>query len=213
MNSKLIQGLTDELDTYWMGLVEDLKASLVKEDRYASGNTAQSIGEYNTNPISITAQGIKVTLGMPDHYIYLDRGVNGALSSRGALPTEDGKVFSYKKGGKMPPLEAIRQFMRNRGIDKLKEAEATTEAPTVRKARAKRSVDKTREANTTSGKKRTKDDELNSIAFVIARSIFEKGTKPTKFYSNVMNDKTMLALENRLMAKFGNLIVDIVKIK
>ena len=188
MNSKLIEGLTNELDIYWMELVEELQASLRKEYGYTSGLTGQSIGEYNTNPISITAQGIKVTLGMPDHYIYLDRGVNGALSSRGALPTEDGKVFSYKKGGKMPPIEAIRQFMRNRGIDKPKRS------------------------NTNAGRKKSKEDELNGIAFAIARSIWAKGTKPTKFYSNVVNDKRMLALENRLMAKFGSLITDIVKL-
>jgi len=188
MNSKLIQGLTDELDTYWMELVKELQDSMVKEKIYASGVTHSSIGKYNTDPISITAKGIKVTLGMPDHYIYLDRGVNGALSSTGALPTEDGKVFAYKKGGKMPPIEAIKRFMQNRGIDKPKRS------------------------NTNAGRKKSKEDELNGIAFAIARSIWAKGTKPTKFYSNVVNDKQMLALENRLMAKFGNLIVDIVKI-
>ena len=193
MNSKLIQGLTDELDTYWMGLVEDLKASLVKEDRYASGNTAQSIGEYNTNPISITAQGIKVTLGMPDHYIYLDRGVNGALKSSGALPTEGGKVFAYKKGGKIANIGAIKKFMQNRGITKLSDLKSSG-------------------TNTRSGRKRQADMTLDQVAFVIARSIWAKGTKPTKFYSNVVNDKQMLALEARLMAKFGNLIVDIIKI-
>ena len=187
MKSKLIRGLTDELDSYWMELVEELKASLIKENRYASGNTAQSIGAYNTDPISITAKGIKIRLGMPSHYLFLDRGVNGALSSAGALPTEDGKVFSYKKGGKMPPIKAIRRFMRNRGIDKPKRS------------------------NTNAGRKKSKEDELNGIAFAIARSIWAKGTKPTKFYSNVVNDKQMLALENRLMAKFGNLIVDIIK--
>ena len=193
MNSKLIEGLTDELDIYWMELVKELRDSMIKQKIYASGVTASSIGEYNTNPISITAQGIKVTLGMPDHYIYLDRGVNGALSSRGALPTEGGKVFAYKKGGKIANIGAIKKFMQNRGITKLSDLKSSG-------------------TNTRSGRKRQADMTLDQVAFVIARSIWAKGTKPTKFYSNVVNDKQILALEARLMAKFGNLIVDIVKI-
>jgi hypothetical protein len=193
MNSKLIQGLTDELDIYWMELVKELRDSMIKQKIYASGVTASSIGEYNKNPTEVTAKGIKVTLGMPDHYIYLDRGVNGALSSSGALPTEDGKVFAYKKGGKIANIGAVKKFMQNRGITKLSDLKSTG-------------------TNTRSGRKRQADMTLDQVAFVIARSIWAKGTKPTKFYSNVVNDKQMLALENRLMAKFGNLIVDIVKI-
>jgi hypothetical protein len=193
MNSKLIEGLTNELDDYWMELVKELKASLRKEYGYTSGLTGQSIGEYNTNPTTVSAKGITVTLGMPAHYIYLDRGVNGALKSSGALPTEGGKVFSYKKGGKMPPIEAIKKFMQNRGITKLSDLKSSG-------------------TNTRSGRKRQADMTLDQVAFVIARSIWAKGTKPTKFYSNVVNDKMLQALERRLMAKFGNLVVDIVRV-
>ena len=130
MNKELIQGLTNELDSFWMELVQDLKASMVRQKIYASGVTAQSIGDFNTKPVTITAKGIKVTLGMPKHYIYLDRGVDGALSSRGALPTSDGRRFAYK----------------------------------------------------------------------------------TRFYSNVVNDSKMQALERRLMQKFGSLVTDIVEL-
>ena len=67
MNKKLIQGLTNELDIFWMGMVRDLKTSMVRQKIYASGVTAQSIGEFNTNPITLTSNGIKVNLGMPEH--------------------------------------------------------------------------------------------------------------------------------------------------
>ena len=193
MNSKLIQGLTNELDEFWMELVKDLKASMVKQKIYSSGVTAQSIGEFNTNPITLTSNGIKVTLGMPEHYIYLDRGVDGALSSRGALATEDGKRFAYKKGGKIANIGAIKKFMQNRGITKLSDLKSSG-------------------GNTRSGKAKRADMTLDQVAFVIARSIWAKGTKPTKFYSNVVNDKKMVALERRLMEKFGSLITDIVKL-
>ena len=58
MKKELLDGLISELDDYWMVLVAELKASLIKENRYASGNTAQSIGELNTKPIVVTAKGI-----------------------------------------------------------------------------------------------------------------------------------------------------------
>ena len=193
MNKELIQGLTNELDDFWMELVRDLKASMVKQKIYASGVTAQSIGEFNTNPVSITAKGLKVTLGMPEHYIYLDRGVDGALSSRGALATEDGKRFAYKKGGKIANIGAVKKFMQNRGITKLSDLKSSG-------------------GNTRSGKAKRADMTLDQVAFVIARSIWAKGTRPTRFYSNVVNDKKMKALERRLMEKFGSLITDIVKL-
>ena len=193
MNKKLIQGLTNELDIFWIGMVRDLKTSMVRQKIYASGVTAQSIGEFNTTPITITSQGIQVTLAMPKHYIYLDRGVDGALSSRGALPTEDGRRFAYKKGGKIANIGAIKKFMQNRGITKLSDLKSSG-------------------GNTRSGKAKRADMTLDQVAFVIARSIWAKGTKPTKFYSNVVNDKKMKALERRLMEKFGSLITDIVKL-
>ena len=50
---------------------------------------------------------------------------------------------------------------------------------------------------------------LDQVAFVIARSIWAKGTKPTRFYSNVVNDRKIQILERRLMEKFSSLILDI----
>ena len=193
MNKKLIEGLTEELDDFWMELVRDLKASMVKQKIYSSGLTAQSIGEFNTKPVELTANGMKVTLGMPEHYIYLDRGVDGALSSRGALATEDGTRFAYKKGGKIANIGAVKKFMQNRGITKLSDLKSSG-------------------GNTRSGKAQRRDMTLDQVAFVIARSIWAKGTKPTKFYSNVVNDKKMKALERRLMEKFSSLILDITAI-
>ena len=193
MNKELLNGLIGELDVYWMELVAELKASLIKEKRYASGVTAASIGEFNTNPVVVTAKGLKVTLGMPSHYIYLDRGVDGALMSAGALPTEGGKIFAYKKGGKIANIGAIKKFMQNRGITKLSDLNSSG-------------------SNTRAGKARQADMTLDQVAFVIARSIWKKGTKPTKFYSNVVNDKKIKALERRLMKKFRSLIVDIAEV-
>lgn len=182
----MIRELYNELDEYWMSVVNELKVSLKDSGRYASGNTAQAIGEYNTKPVTIVNGQMKITLVMPSHYIYIDRGVNGALSSSGALPLDNGKVMSYKKGGKMPPITAIRKFMLNRGIDKV------------------------RGSNTKAGKTRDAEAVLNSIAFLIARSIWAKGLKPTSFYTNVVNDKKLLEFENRLVDQYRKYIISIV---
>tara|TARA_R110000868_G_scaffold32165_1_gene117220 strand:+ start:736 stop:1290 length:555 start_codon:yes stop_codon:yes gene_type:complete len=182
----MINTLYEQLDEYWMTIVKELKVSLKDVGRYASGNTAQAIGEYNTKPVVIVNNQIKITIVMPSHYIYIDRGVNGALSQSGALPLDNGKLMSYKNGGKIPNIGAIRKFMLNRGIDK------------------------PRGSNTKAGKTRDAEAVLNSIAFAIAKSIWAKGLKPTSFYSNVVNDKKLLDFESRLVDMYKKYIVSIV---
>ena len=110
--------------------------------------------------------------------------------SAGALPTAGGKIFSYKKGGKIANIGAIKKFMQNRAITKLSDLKSSG-------------------GNTRSGKARQADMTLDQVAFVIARSIWAKGTKPTRFYSNVVNDRKIQILERRLMEKFSSLILDI----
>jgi|TARA_R110000823_G_scaffold82163_3_gene186417 hypothetical protein len=105
----MITQLTAELDEYWLSLVKELRDSMVKEKIYASGNTAQKIGEYNTKPVVITANQIKITLVMPSYYIFLDEGVSGAEKNTNI------SRFRYKD--KAPPISAIKKFMLNRAIN------------------------------------------------------------------------------------------------
>mgnify|MGYP003642095848 FL=1 len=95
--------------------------------------------------------------------------------------------FKYKD--KMPPIKAIRRFMLNRGIN----------AP--------------RGSNTKSGKRRDAESIRNGIAFAIARSLYENGQKPTKFYSKVINDKKLKDFERRLTDLYKANIIDSIKIK
>ncbi len=174
--SKLYNSLTD----YWQTIVDDLVQSLIDVGRYASGNTAQSIGAMNPIPITLTSTGFKVQISMPDYYQYIDEGVSGAKNNTG--------ISRFKYTDKMPPISAIRKFMRNRAIDP-----------------AKRS-------NTKSGKRRDDEDIRNSIAFVIARSIYENGLKKTNFYTNVINDQKILDFEKRLLDQYTAYIIGIIKI-
>ena len=75
--SKLYNSLTD----YWQTIVDDLVQSLIDVGRYASGNTAQSIGAMNTKPITLTSTGFKVQISMPDYYQYIDEGVSVAKNN------------------------------------------------------------------------------------------------------------------------------------
>ena len=98
-------------------------------------------------------------------------------------------VSRFKYTDKMPPIKAIRKFMLNRGI---------TEP---------------RGSNTSSGGKRDAEAIRNGIAFAIARSIYEKGLKPTHFYSNVINDKELLDFESKLMDQYSKYVIDIIAVK
>ena len=183
--SKLYNSLTD----YWQTIVDDLVQSLIDVGRYASGNTAQSIGAMNTKPITLTSTGFKVQISMPDYYQYIDEGVSGAKNNTG--------ISRFKYTDKMPPISAIRNFMRNRAINKFSDI------------KSKRGY---KPKNTTSGKRRDEEEIRNSIAFVIARSIYENGTEKTNFYTNVINDQKILDFEKRLLDQYAAYIIGIIKI-
>jgi len=178
MQDKRLIGM---LNQYWQKIVDDLVKSLYDVGRVASGATAQSIADGNTNPITITSNGFRIQIAMPDYYQYIDEGVSGAKNNTG--------ISRFKYTSKMPPISAIRKFMLNRGIDPAKES------------------------NTTSGKRRDDEAIRNGLAYVIARSIFENGVKPTNFYSNVINDKKLLDFESKLLDQYRKYIIDIIKVE
>ena len=66
--NELKERLFDSLLEYWQKIVDDLVQSLYDVGRVASGATAQSIGSLNENLVSITTQGFRVTISMPDYY-------------------------------------------------------------------------------------------------------------------------------------------------
>lgn len=78
-------------------------------NRYASGNTAQSVG--SDPPVYEVIQSdkeITIRIYMPYYYDFIDKGVNGLRRSLGS-------PYSFRKPTS-PPLAAMRDFMINRGI-------------------------------------------------------------------------------------------------
>lgn len=176
--------LRDNLILYWQNIIDALVTSLQDVGRYASGVTAQSIAGLNTTPVTFRfSTQVRVTLWMPDYYAYIDEGVSGAR--------ENTNISRFKYGSKLPPISGIRQFMLNRGIV----ADDYRDIGRTRKGK---------DRNTAVNK------SLNRLAYVIAFSIWKRGLKPTNFYTNVVNDQSILKFEQQLLTEYGRLIVNIV---
>jgi len=182
--------LFDYLLVYWQKLIDGFRLELEKAYPLSSGLTAATIDEGNATPISITSNGYKVTIIMPAHYQFLDEGVSGAKNNTGRS--------RFKYTNKMPPISVIRKFMLNRGINSWEDIKSKNPGRTYK--------------NTRSGKKQDAEEIRNSIAYVIAYAIWRDGTEGSKFYTNVINDKSILAFEEKLKARFANYVIDVVKI-
>lgn len=182
MQDKRLIGM---LNQYWQKIVDDLVKSLYDVGRVASGATAQSIADGNTNPITITSNGFRIQIAMPTYYQFIDEGVSGAEKNTGISRFKYKSPFSWKNA---PPISAIRKFMLNRAI---------TEP---------------RGSNTNSGRRRDAEAIRNSIAFAISYSIWSKGLAKTNFYSNVINEKELLDFESKLLEQYRKYIIDIIKV-
>ena len=190
------------LTQHWQGVVNDLVKNLTEAYSGSSGLTRQSIGSLNKKPVEVTTRGFKISISMPDHYQFLDEGVHGKTSS---YVENSGSPFKYTD--KMPSIKSIRKFMLNRGITELEKSSSpkTTKPTTGRVQR------KARRKNTQSGRKNAVESQLDAIAFLIARSIYEKGTKASHFYSDVINDKEILAFGQKVAAQYKDYILSVVE--
>ena len=193
--------LYDNLLDYWQKIVDGLVNNLEDEYKMSSGLTAQRVGQFNANPISLTSQGFKITISMPDYYQFLDEGVSGAKFNKNI------SRFKYKdkgkgKGGRgqkgIPNITAILNFMDNRGIKSFDDI-------TPKRAFKAR--------NTKSGKKKDAQEIRKNVAFAIAYNIWKYGQEPTNFYSDVINDEQIVKLERKLLAQDQRYVIDIVRIE
>lgn len=195
--------LFNSLLKYWQTIINGMRDELEIAYPMSSGATASQIGTLNDKPITITSQGFQVTISMPDYYEFLDEGVKGAKST---YSKSSGSPFAYTD--KMPPIDAMLKFMKNRGISKLR--------PRAKVKSAKKSGRLKRDSqrkNTRAARSADLESRLRSIAFAIAKSIFNKGLEATNFYSNVINDPQLRKFEARLLDEFSDYVVDIVRVE
>ena len=164
---------------YWQQKINDIRDSLKRAGKYASGTTASEM----EMTFSSGNNKYTVRLIMPEYYSFIDQGVKG---TKGGNRTSG--RFAYKD--KQPPLKTIRSFMRNRGIV----GANFKQSKNIRnKALRKRSIEK----------------ELDSVAFAIAKSIKENGLEQTNFYSDNINDKTINEFEGILLRGYKGKILEI----
>ena len=186
--------LFDYLLDYWQLLIDKFRVELERAYPGSRGDTASAIGAGNQNPISFTSSGYKVEISMPEYYEFLDEGVKGATSTY-----TKSRSSRFKYTNKMPPRSAILRFMQHRGIKNWSDIKPKDSSRNF--------------SNTKSGKRKNAEEIRNSIAYVIAKSIYNKGLEASNFYSNVINDKQILDFEEKLLRQFEGYVVSVVKVE
>ena len=92
-----------------------LKAELVKDGAYVSGDLAEQI-EFTS---VINGEGFVFSLRLKDYYDYVNKGVNGTKTVKNNTP------YSYMSSSKIPFYFA-KQWMNNKGLFKTKGSTITS---------------------------------------------------------------------------------------
>jgi hypothetical protein len=97
--------ITQVLEDFGNEMQKSLKAELVKDGAYVSGDLAEQI-EFSS---IINGQGFVFTLRLKDYYDYVNKGVSGTEKKRPNTP------YSYMSSSKIPFYFAKR-WMNNKGL-------------------------------------------------------------------------------------------------
>ena len=96
--------ITQVLEDFGNEMQTDLKAELVKDGAYVSGDLAEQI-EFTS---VINGQGFVFSLRLKDYYDYVNKGVSGTDKKRNT-------PYSYMSSSKIPFYFA-KQWMNNKGL-------------------------------------------------------------------------------------------------
>ena len=142
-------------------VVKEGKSILKRKKKTTSSNTL-----YNDFDYLVTASDSAVTLefefgGAEDYWAFVDEGVKGAGGYQGyATPKSRGQGSPFKFGSKMPPMQPLLKWIQNKGI----------------RGRVNRKWK-------TAGNKGGQFITNKSFAFLIQRSIYQRGLERTQFFS------------------------------
>jgi len=106
--------ITQVLEDFGNEMQKSLKAELVKDGAYVSGDLAEQI-EFSS---IINGQGFVFTLRLKDYYDYVNKGVSGTEKKRNT-------PYSYMSTSKIPFYFA-KQWMNNKGLFKTKGSTITS---------------------------------------------------------------------------------------
>jgi hypothetical protein len=97
--------ITQVLEDFGNEMQKDLRAELVKDKAYVSGDLAEQI-EFTS---VINGEGFVFSLRLKDYYDYVNKGVNGTRTVKNNTP------YSYMESSKIPFYFA-KQWMNNKGL-------------------------------------------------------------------------------------------------
>ena len=97
--------ITQVLEDFGNEIQTDLRAELVKDHAYVSGDLAEQI-EFTT---VVEGTAFVSSLRLKDYYDYVNKGVNGTRSVKNNTP------YSYMQSSKIPFYFA-KQWMNNKGL-------------------------------------------------------------------------------------------------
>lgn len=137
-------------------LVTQVQKNLIAADRIATGALSESFKVLNPE---LSGRDIRVDVEALHYYQFIDAGVRGTKSGTSA------KGYSYKN--KMPPVNTIRKWLIREG---LKARTNVGGRPITGREARRKSISET----------------SNTIAFIIARSIKQKGLKRTNFFTKAV---------------------------
>lgn len=166
------------LKLYAEDVIEAARANLDAEKKQSTGNlqssfTIRKVGEGKKFAIEILAA---------DYLKFVDQGVQGSDAAKSINNTSP---FRYKRDGKMPPISAIQDWIKiNRNKISARDVSRYGTVGTERKPFTGKVSDK-------------------SLAFLIARSIKQKGLKRTGFWSKAW-DATFKDFNQQIAAAVGN---------
>jgi len=153
-------GVSSVFFKYKDDIIKQLADNLREHDKDQPGRLIQSID------VKILPQGTKISfqLLMEDYWKWVDEG--------------------RKKGSKQPPMDAMMEFIKVRGLK--------NDTSKLRKKKIKAVKNKTiRKAY----KQTSELVKRKQLAFLIARGIKKHGIKPTYFFSDVINDGLYLKMK------------------
>ena len=107
--------ITQVLEDFGNEMQKDLKAELVKDKAYVSGDLAEQI-EFTS---VINGEGFVFSLRLKDYYDYVNKGVSGTDKKRPNTP------YSYMSSSKIPFYFA-KKWMNNKGLFKTKGSTITS---------------------------------------------------------------------------------------
>lgn len=145
------------LDTQ-LSVIENVAASFIERVQ-RNIEDANMVNTGKIEDISLQAENGVVNIYAQPYLIYQDRGVSG---------TEQKYDTPHSYSDKMPPVDALKDYVKSKNIQSRDEH------------RYKGTPAKSKES---SFKSVSDDDEIESTAYAIAKTIQKKGLKPKKVYS------------------------------